>query len=77
MTLEDVHYLTPKFWNAHTDNIVTRDTTAQILVTIQYNLVAGTIAPFALERPDLRPLMDQILNFEITSVSRSDALFCG
>ncbi|OQE88305.1 hypothetical protein PENNAL_c0017G11826 [Penicillium nalgiovense] len=66
LTLEDVLHLTPKFWKCHQDRIIIRDTTAQILVTIQINLVAGTLAPFVLKRPDLEPLMKEVLNFDIT-----------
>ncbi|CAG8266986.1 unnamed protein product [Penicillium nalgiovense] len=67
LTLEDVLHLTPKFWKCHQDRIIIRDTTAQILVTIQINLVAGTLAPFVLKRPDLEPLMKEVLNFDITT----------
>ncbi|KAL4895629.1 hypothetical protein BDV59DRAFT_211270 [Aspergillus ambiguus] len=66
MTMDDILHLTPKFWRSHTNNIIVRDTTAHILVTIQFNLVAGTVAPFAVNRPDLRALMDEILNFDIS-----------
>ncbi|KAJ5924135.1 acyl-CoA oxidase [Penicillium verhagenii] len=67
LSLKDVFHLTPKFWDAHQDMIILRDTTAQILVTIQLNLVAGTLAPFVLKRPDLEPLMKSILNFDIST----------
>ncbi|KAJ5757328.1 acyl-CoA oxidase [Penicillium nucicola] len=67
LNLEDVHHLTTKFWDVHRDNIIVRDTTAQILVTIQFNLVAGTLAPFVLERPDLKPFMKQVLNFDVSA----------
>ena len=66
LTLEDVLHLKTKFWNVHRDNIIVRDITAQILVTVQFNLVAGTLAPYALKRPDLQPLMKEILNFDIS-----------
>jgi hypothetical protein len=66
--LDDVLSLTPKFWDAHMDGIIVRDVTAQILWSIQFNLVAGTVAPFALQRPDLQPFMEKLLNFDITYV---------
>lgn len=47
------------------DAIMMRDMAAHILFSIQYNLVAGTIAPYALKRPDLRPVMKKILNFDV------------
>lgn len=66
VTLEDCLHMTPKFWAVHKDGIIVRDAVAHILVTIQLNLVAGTVAPFALKRPDLHPLMKEILNFDIS-----------
>lgn len=39
------------------------------LITIQYNLVAGTLAPHAFQREELRPLLDQIMNFDVSYVS--------
>ncbi|PWY71235.1 acyl-CoA oxidase [Aspergillus eucalypticola CBS 122712] len=67
VTLEDCLHMTPKFWAVHKDGIIVRDAVAHILVTIQLNLVAGTVAPFALKRPDLHPLMKEILNFDISA----------
>lgn len=68
MTIDDILHSTPKFWRAHMDNIIVRDTTAHMLLTIQYNLVAGSVAPFAVQRQDLRPLMDEILNFDVSYI---------
>ena len=48
------------------DAIIIRDIVAHILFSIQYNLVAGTIAPYTLKRPDLRPVMEKILNFDVS-----------
>ena len=36
------------------------------VLTIQYNLAAGMLAPFAAERPELRPLLQKILDFDVT-----------
>ncbi|GKZ86670.1 hypothetical protein AnigIFM56816_002082 [Aspergillus niger] len=67
LTIEDVLHLAPKFWAVHKDSIIARDPIAHILVTIQLNLVVGTMAPFAIKRPDLHPLMESILNFDIST----------
>ncbi|OJJ67568.1 hypothetical protein ASPBRDRAFT_660813 [Aspergillus brasiliensis CBS 101740] len=67
LALEDALHMTPKFWAVHKDGIIVRDTTAHILVTIQLNLVAGTVAGFAVKRPDLQPLMKEIFNFDIST----------
>lgn len=37
--------------------------TAFIIVTIHMNLCIGTLAPFAQQRPDLKPLLDDLINF--------------
>ena len=58
--------LTPKFWNIHTDPIATMDGAAYVLLTIQINLAAGTLAPFAAKRDDLRPLLSQMIRFEVS-----------
>ena len=66
LTIDDILYLTPKFWQSHMDAIIIRDIVAHILFSIQYNLVAGTIAPYAMKRPDLQPVMKKILNFDVS-----------
>ncbi|TCD62829.1 hypothetical protein EIP91_006370 [Steccherinum ochraceum] len=67
LTAEDVIYLRPKFWALHMDLIAPKDAGAFTLVTIQYNLVAGTVGPHALRRPELRPLLQQILDFDVSA----------
>ncbi|KAH8085460.1 putative acyl-CoA oxidase [Cristinia sonorae] len=67
LTAEDVVYLRPKFWALHTDPIAPLDGAAMTLITIQYNLAAGTLAPFAFKRPELRPLLQQIMNFDVSA----------
>ncbi|KLO15450.1 acyl-CoA dehydrogenase NM domain-like protein [Schizopora paradoxa] len=67
LTPHDVTALTEKFWAVTADNIFAIDSSAIILLTIQYNLAAGTLAPFAEHRPELRPLLDQMLNFDISA----------
>ncbi|KAI0923359.1 hypothetical protein AcV5_008933 [Taiwanofungus camphoratus] len=67
LTAYDVQYMTPKFWELHTDNIHALDGAAFTLLTIQYNLAGGTLAPFAEKRPELRPLMDKIMKFDVSA----------
>lgn len=52
----------------HTDGIILADIGAHALLSIQYNLAAGTIAPFANERADLKQLLQKILNFQVSLV---------
>ncbi|KAI9450514.1 acyl-CoA dehydrogenase NM domain-like protein [Lactarius psammicola] len=66
LTVEDVLYLSPKFWNMHTDPIACIDGAAETLLTIQYNLCAGTLATYVKGRPDLAPLLKQVLDFEVS-----------
>lgn len=48
------------------DNIVVLDGAATTLLTIQYNLAAGTLARFALKRRELRPMVQKLLDFEVS-----------
>lgn len=48
------------------DGIVITDIGSLILLSIQYNLVAGTIAPFTRERADLQHLVKKIMNFDVS-----------
>ncbi|TCD66083.1 hypothetical protein EIP91_001841 [Steccherinum ochraceum] len=66
-TPEDIVYLRPKFWALHTDLIAPKDGAAMTLITIQYNLAAGTLAPHAFKRPELRPLLQQIMDFDVSA----------
>lgn len=68
MTLEDVLKLTPKFWKLHADPLLVLDGGALTMLSIQYNLFVGTVAPFALSRPELQPVLQQAMNFDISSV---------
>lgn len=45
-----------------------RDSVAQILVMVQINIVAGSIASYVTVRPDLLPLMENILRFDVMYV---------
>lgn len=66
LTPQDVLLMTPKFWELHRDPIALMDGAAMTHLTIQYNLVAGTLAPFAFKRPDLRPLLKKIMDFDVS-----------
>jgi acyl-CoA oxidase len=65
MQPEDVLSMTPKFWQLHLDLIFVMDMAASTLITIQYNLVAGTVALFAAERPDLQMILKELLDFNV------------
>ena len=66
LTLKDVLYLTPKFWKLHREPLITLDGGAFTLLSIQCNLFVGTLAPFALERPELQLILQSALDFDIS-----------
>lgn len=69
--MEDIASLSPKFWKLQTDPIAAVDGGALTLISIQYNLFVGTVAPFATTRPDLHGILQRALNFEISLVPPS------
>ncbi|KAJ7144233.1 hypothetical protein C8R44DRAFT_827439 [Mycena epipterygia] len=56
--------LSPKFWNMHIDPNICFDGAATTLLTIQYNLAAGTLGAFVTDRADIASIVDDILNFK-------------
>ncbi|KAJ7102696.1 hypothetical protein C8R44DRAFT_808395 [Mycena epipterygia] len=64
LTLDDIMSLSPKFWNMHIDPIVCFDGAATTLLTIQYNLAAGTLGAFASDRPDIASLVQDLIDFK-------------
>ncbi|KAG2095717.1 acyl-CoA dehydrogenase NM domain-like protein [Suillus discolor] len=66
ITLHDTLHLTQNFWAIHTDPVMVLDGAASTLLTIQYNLVAGTLAKYAATtRPDLVSLVEDILRWDV------------
>ncbi|PYI14707.1 acyl-CoA oxidase [Aspergillus violaceofuscus CBS 115571] len=65
LTLDDVVRVSPKSQRAHMDGIIVRDPVAHINLSIQYNLVVGTLATYVKKRPDLEPLIREFLEFDI------------
>ena len=66
LTMEDVLFLSPKFWDLHTDPIASIDGAAASLLTLQYNLCAGTLVTYLPEQPGLAPLLQRVLDFEVS-----------
>ncbi|KAI0634238.1 acyl-CoA oxidase [Trametes polyzona] len=67
LTINDVLQPSKKFWDMYMDYIVTHDGGAVALFSIQLNLMAGTLAPFAQKRPELRPLLEDVLAFRVSA----------
>ena len=64
--MEDVLFLSPKFWDLHTDPIACIDGAAATLLTIQYNLCAGTLVTYLPEQPSFAPLLQRILDLKVS-----------
>jgi hypothetical protein len=64
----DIEELTPAYWRMHIDPVLLSDGAATTLLTIQLNLVAGTITGYLSDRPDLSHLLEKILRFDVWSV---------
>jgi hypothetical protein len=64
--VEDILSLSPKFWKLHTDPIAAVDGGALTLISIQYNLFVGTVAPFATSRPELQRILQRALCFDVS-----------
>ncbi|KAJ3505681.1 hypothetical protein NMY22_g17499 [Coprinellus aureogranulatus] len=65
LTSDCVHQLTDRWWGIHLDPILTVDTAVWVILAIQLNLVAGTLAMYVENRPDLLLLLDQVLKFDV------------
>lgn len=66
ISLHDILHLTPKFWDIHIDPIMSLDGGASFLITVQYNLVAGILARFAVTtRPELVSLVEDLLQWNV------------
>lgn len=66
LTLKDVLYITPKFWKLHREPLMLLDGGAFTLLSIQCNLFVGTLTPFALKRPELQPILQSAMDFDIS-----------
>ena len=61
--MNDILSLSQKFWDIHSDPTTIIDGAAMTLMTIQVNLVSGTIARHAVNRPELSSLVDDLLHY--------------
>ncbi|PYI35224.1 acyl-CoA dehydrogenase NM domain-like protein [Aspergillus indologenus CBS 114.80] len=62
---KDILDLTPKFWAIYRDDICAADIAAFSLITIQCNLVAGTLATYAEQRDEYQDLLKSVLNYDV------------
>ncbi|EEB91389.1 hypothetical protein MPER_10256, partial [Moniliophthora perniciosa FA553] len=66
LTADDIRNVSPKYWAFHTDPILAMDFAVATLLTIHYNLCAGTLAMYASERPDVAVLLEKLLSFDLS-----------
>ncbi|KAJ5726132.1 acyl-CoA oxidase [Penicillium malachiteum] len=67
LTLKDVVEMTPLFWKLHMDMLTAMDGGAINLVSVQYNLFVGTVAPFVATHPELPSIIEKALRVDISS----------
>ncbi|KAI0184913.1 acyl-CoA dehydrogenase/oxidase [Xylaria flabelliformis] len=65
ITVEDVVKLKPRFWEFYRHPIVGRDSSMGTTLSIHWNLCIGTIGSYVTHRPDLIPLLDKLINFDL------------
>ncbi|KAI3336258.1 acyl-CoA dehydrogenase/oxidase [Ustulina deusta] len=65
ITLKDVVKLQPNFWDFYRHPICVRDTAMGTTLAIHWNLCIGTIGAYVNRRPDLAPLLEKLLRFEV------------
>ncbi|KAL3484305.1 hypothetical protein BJX62DRAFT_244046 [Aspergillus germanicus] len=68
LKVQDVLTMSPKFWKLHADPISIRMSAAMILIGSQYNLVLGAIAPYFKQQPSLAPLLQQLMDFDVSGI---------
>ncbi|KZP05915.1 acyl-CoA dehydrogenase NM domain-like protein [Athelia psychrophila] len=67
LTAEDVLHMSAKFWQLHRDHIgMPMDGAVAVLLTIQYNLCAGTLAMFSARPPAVEAILQEVLNFDVS-----------
>lgn len=66
LTANDILHHKTKFWDMHKDGIILRDIGAHVMLSIQYNLVVGTLAQYCSGRPDVQDLLQKVLGFEVS-----------
>ncbi|KAI0437081.1 acyl-CoA dehydrogenase/oxidase [Xylaria telfairii] len=65
ITVEDVVKLRPKFWEFYRHPIFARDSSMATTLSIHWNLCIGTIGSYVHVRPDLAPLLEKLINFDL------------
>ncbi|KAF7298324.1 Acyl-CoA dehydrogenase NM domain-like protein [Mycena kentingensis (nom. inval.)] len=66
LSLADIELLSTKFWDFHRHPVVCADGGATTLLSIQFNLVIGTILDCVGHRPDLDHLFEDLLAYRIS-----------
>ncbi|KAI1126242.1 acyl-CoA dehydrogenase/oxidase [Nemania abortiva] len=65
ISVEDVVKLRPRFWEFYRHPIAMRDTAIGTTLSIHWNLCIGTIGTYVSRRPDLVPMLEKLLKFDL------------
>ncbi|EKM77620.1 hypothetical protein AGABI1DRAFT_108106 [Agaricus bisporus var. burnettii JB137-S8] len=68
LTLRDIQYCSPRFWEMFRDPLFAADISMFTVVVVHVNLVLGTLSRHLKHRPDLRPLVDSLMRFETIGI---------
>ncbi|CAA7265294.1 unnamed protein product [Cyclocybe aegerita] len=66
LTADDILKASSRYWELFTDPILCMDGAVAILVNIQLNMTAGTLARYAPERPDIAEILERVLSYELS-----------
>ena len=64
-TAKDIGTLQQKYWDLHRNMMSGAESSVFTILTVHYNLACGTLVPHAAKRPDLQPLLKQVLDFDV------------
>ncbi|TFK70228.1 acyl-CoA oxidase [Pluteus cervinus] len=68
LTAQDVEHCSPKYWSMMTDPICSLDIAMFTILAAHVGLTIGTLSRHLKKRPDLRPLVDQLLRFDTVGI---------
>ncbi|KZT22256.1 acyl-CoA dehydrogenase NM domain-like protein [Neolentinus lepideus HHB14362 ss-1] len=66
LSADDVLNVSSKYWEFHSDPILSMDGAMATLLTIHFNLCTGTLAMFSKGRKDLVPIIEDLLSYRLS-----------
>ena len=68
LSASDVEHCSAKYWSMITDPILSLDAAMVTILLAHVGLTIGTLARHLRKRPDLRPLVNQLLRFDTVGI---------